>query len=132
MCEFPKAMSDRLRFGSLPDEKVLFLTDILPTAWQAVTNAQVTRGSTVAIYGAGPVGLLSAACARMLGAEQIFMVDHHPYRLRFAHQTYGVIPVNFDEVDAAEFIIQNTAGYRGVDAVIDAVGFEAKGSVLKP
>src|SRR5690606_41273028 len=59
------------------------------------------------------------------------MVDHHPYRLRFAHQTYGVIPVNFDEVDAAEFIIQNTAGYRGVDAVIDAVGFEAKGSMLE-
>ncbi|MDR8433804.1 glutathione-dependent formaldehyde dehydrogenase, partial [Acinetobacter baumannii] len=58
-------------------------------------------------------------------------VDHHPYRLRFAHQTYGVIPVNFDEVDAAEFIIQNTTGYRGVDAVIDAVGFEAKGSMLE-
>src|SRR5690606_5179717 len=51
--------------------------------------------------------------------------------LRFAHQTYGVIPVNFDEVDAAEFIIQNTTGYRGVDAVIDAVGFEAKGSMLE-
>src|SRR5690606_41467988 len=67
----------------------------------------------------------------MLGAEQIFMVDHHPYRLRFAHQTYGAIPVNFDDVDAAEFIIQNTAGYRGVDAVIDAVGFEAKGSMLE-
>ena len=117
--------------GSLPDEKVLFLTDILPTAWQAVNNAQVGRGSSVAIYGAGPVGLLAAACARMLGAEQIFMVDHHPYRLRFAHQTYGVIPVNFDEVDAAEFIIQNTTGYRGVDAVIDAVGFEAKGSMLE-
>ncbi|MDR8383192.1 glutathione-dependent formaldehyde dehydrogenase, partial [Acinetobacter baumannii] len=62
--------------GSLPDEKVLFLTDILPTAWQAVNNAQVGRGSSVAIYGAGPVGLLAAACARMLGAEQIFMVDH--------------------------------------------------------
>ena len=96
-----------------------------------MTNAQVTRGSSVAIYGAGPVGLLSAACARMLGAEQIFMVDHHPYRLRFAHQTYGAIPVNFDEVDAAEYIIQNTAGHRGVDAVIDAIGFEAKGSLLE-
>ncbi|MEJ8510435.1 alcohol dehydrogenase catalytic domain-containing protein, partial [Acinetobacter baumannii] len=65
--------------GSLSDEKVLFLTDILPTAWQAVTNAQVKRGSTVAIYGAGPVGLLSAACAKMLGAEKIFMVDHNEY-----------------------------------------------------
>ncbi|PKG88032.1 glutathione-dependent formaldehyde dehydrogenase, partial [Psychrobacter sp. Sarcosine-02u-2] len=59
--------------GSLSDEKVLFLSDILPTAWQAVTNANITKGSTVAIYGAGPVGLLSAACAKMLGAEQIFV-----------------------------------------------------------
>lgn len=117
--------------GSLPDEKVLFLTDILPTAWQAVSNAQVKAGSSVAVYGAGPVGLLSVACAKMLGAEQIFIVDHHDYRLDFAHHTYGAIPVNFDHVDAAEFIISRTAGYRGVDAVIDAVGFEAKGSVIE-
>ncbi len=117
--------------GSLSDEKVLFLTDILPTAWQAVNNAQVKRGSTVAIYGAGPVGLLSAACAKMLGAEKIFMVDHNEYRLNYAAATYDAIPVNFDEVDAAEFIIQNTDNYRGVDAVIDAIGFEAKGSVIE-
>ncbi|MGA5989389.1 glutathione-dependent formaldehyde dehydrogenase, partial [Escherichia coli] len=77
------------------------LTDILPTAWQAVTNAKIGKGSSVAIYGAGPVGLLSAACARMLGAELIFMVDHHNYRLQYARDTYGAIPVNFDEVDAA-------------------------------
>lgn len=117
--------------GSLSDEKVLFLSDILPTAWQAVTNANIGKGSSVAIYGAGPVGLLSAACARMLGAEQIFMVDHNQYRLDYAVNTYGVIPVNFDEVDAAESIIEQTAGHRGVDAVIDAVGFEAKGSMIE-
>ena len=117
--------------GSLPDEKVLFLTDILPTAWQAVGNAQVKAGSSVAIYGAGPVGLLSVACAKMLGTEQIFIVDHYDYRLDFAHQHYGAIPVNFDHVDAAEFIISRTTGYRGVDAVIDAVGFEAKGSMIE-
>ncbi|WP_273779306.1 zinc-dependent alcohol dehydrogenase [Acinetobacter sp. GSS19] len=117
--------------GSLPDEKVLFLTDILPTAWQAVTNANVGKGSSVAIYGAGPVGLLSAACARMLGAEMIFMVDHNHYRLEFARNTYGAIPVNFDQVDAAEFIINHSPGHRGVDAVIDAIGFEAKGSVIE-
>lgn len=117
--------------GSLSDEKVLFLSDILPTAWQAVTNANIGKGSSVAIYGAGPVGLLSAACARMLGAEQIFMVDHNQYRLDYAVNTYGVIPVNFDEVDAAESIIEQTAGHRGVDAVIDAVGFEAKGSIIE-
>jgi threonine dehydrogenase-like Zn-dependent dehydrogenase len=117
--------------GSLSDEKVLFLTDILPTAWQAVTNANIGKGSSVAIYGAGPVGLLSAACAQMLGAEQIFMVDHNNYRLEYARNTYGAIPVNFDKVDAAEFIISNTAGQRGVDAVIDAIGFEAKGSMIE-
>lgn len=117
--------------GSLPDEKVLFLSDILPTAWQAVTNANVTKGSTLAIYGAGPVGLLSAACAKMLGAAQIFIVDHNDYRLQYAQDTYGAIPVNFDKVDAAEAIIEQTAGHRGVDAVIDAVGFEAKGSIVE-
>ncbi len=115
---------------AIPDEKVLFLSDILPTGYQAVLNAGVTNGSSVAIFGAGPVGQMAAACARMLGAEKIFMIDHHPYRLEFARSTYDVIPINFDEIDAAEVIIGNTA-LRGVDAVIDAVGFEAKGSSLE-
>jgi threonine dehydrogenase-like Zn-dependent dehydrogenase len=116
----------------LDDEQVLFLTDILPTGYQAAVNAGVGPGSRVAIYGAGPVGLMSAACARMLGAEQIFMVDHHDYRLDYARQTYGVIPINFDKVDdPASAIIEQTPGYRGVDAVIDAVGFEAKGSLTE-
>jgi threonine dehydrogenase-like Zn-dependent dehydrogenase len=116
----------------LDDEQVLFLTDILPTGYQAAVNAGVGPGSRVAIYGAGPVGLMSAACARMLGAEQIFMVDHHDYRLDYARQTYGVIPINFDKIDdPASAIIEQTPGYRGVDAVIDAVGFEAKGSLTE-
>ncbi|MDR8016106.1 zinc-dependent alcohol dehydrogenase [Ectopseudomonas guguanensis] len=116
----------------LDDEQVLFLTDILPTGYQAVVNAGVKPGSRVAIYGAGPVGLMSAACARMLGAEQIFMVDHHDYRLAYAQQTYGVIPINFDVIDdPASAIIEQTPGHRGVDAVIDAVGFEAKGSLTE-
>jgi threonine dehydrogenase-like Zn-dependent dehydrogenase len=115
---------------SLQNEQVLFLSDILPTGYQAVLNAGVTKGSSVAIFGAGPVGLMSAACARMLGAEQIFMIDHHPYRLEFARQTYNVQAINFDETDPAEIIMAGTA-YRGVDAVIDAVGFEAKGSTLE-
>lgn len=115
----------------LPDEKVLFLSDILPTGYQAVLNARVGAGSSVAIFGAGPVGLMAAACARLLGAERIFMVDHHPYRLAFARQAYGVEPINFDTIDdPAEFIVEQT-DFRGVDASIDAVGFEAKGSVLE-
>lgn len=115
---------------TLADEQVLFLSDILPTGFQAVVNADVGPGSSIAIFGAGPVGLMAAACARMLGVEKIFMVDHHSYRLEFARQTYDILPINFDEADPAEVIIENTA-FRGVDAVIDAVGFEAKGSVLE-
>ncbi|RMV80381.1 Glutathione-dependent formaldehyde dehydrogenase [Pseudomonas caricapapayae] len=129
----PKANVGPFRVpGTLADEKVLFLSDILPTAWQAVTNAGIGPGSSVAIYGAGPVGLMSAACAKMLGAEKIFMVDHHPYRLAYAQKTYGVIPINFDDDDdPADTIIRQTAGMRGVDGVVDAVGFEAKGSTTE-
>ncbi|MGA4634776.1 zinc-dependent alcohol dehydrogenase [Pseudomonas solani] len=129
----PKANTGPFRIpDELDDEKVLFLTDILPTGYQAVINAGIGQGSRVAIYGAGPVGLMAAACARMLGAEQIFMVDQHAYRLAYAQRTYGVIPLNFDEIDdPAEAIIEQTPGHRGVDAAIDAVGFEAKGSTTE-
>ncbi|ATH82216.1 glutathione-dependent formaldehyde dehydrogenase [Ectopseudomonas mendocina] len=129
----PKANAGPFKVpDELDDEQVLFLTDILPTGYQAAINAGIKPGSSVAIYGAGPVGLMSAACARMLGAEQIFMVDHHDYRLQYAQQTYGAVPINFDVVDdPAAAIIEQTAGHRGVDAVIDAVGFEAKGSLTE-
>ena len=117
---------------ALPDDKVLFLSDILPTAWQAVQNAGLDKGSSVAIFGAGPVGLLSAACARLVGAEEIFMIDHNNYQLEFARQRYGVTPINFDDIDdPAAWIIEHTKNHRGVDAVIDAVGFEAKGSLTE-
>lgn len=116
---------------ALSDEEVLFLSDILPTGYQAVMQAEVGPGRTVAIFGAGPVGLMAAACARMLGAQRIFMIDHHDYRLAFAQKTYGVEPINFDRVDdPAEWIVEQT-GFRGVDASIDAVGFEAKGSSVE-
>jgi threonine dehydrogenase-like Zn-dependent dehydrogenase len=126
----PKANVGPLKVpDSLSDEKVLFLSDILPTGYQAVTNAEIGEGSSLVVYGAGPVGLMTIACARLLGAEQIFVVDHHPYRLAFARERYGAIPINFDEVDdVAEAVIEQTNGHRGVDAAIDAIGFEAKGS----
>ena len=117
--------------GSLADEQVLFLSDILPTGYQAVLNAEVKAGSTIAIFGAGPVGLMAAATARMLGAERIFMIDHHQYRLDFAEQQYGTISINFDvDEDPAQIILDQTQ-QRGVDASIDAVGFEAKGSAVE-
>ena len=115
---------------TLSDEQVLFLSDILPTGYQAVLNTGVGKGGSLAIFGAGPVGQMAAASARMLGIEKIFMVDHHPFRLDFAKKTYDVIPVNFEECDAAEYILDNTS-HRGVDGVVDAVGFEAKGSTVE-
>lgn len=115
----------------LGDDQVLFLSDILPTGYQAAVNAKLGPGSSVAIFGAGPVGLMSALAARFLGAGQIFMVDESEYRLAFAEATYGVIPVNFARhEDPAEVILLATHD-RGVDATIDAVGFEAKGSALE-
>jgi threonine dehydrogenase-like Zn-dependent dehydrogenase len=111
----------------IADEKVLFLSDILPTGWQAVVNAEVAPGSTLAIFGAGPVGLMAAASAKLAGAERIWMIDHHDYRLEFARRTYGVETINFDrDDDPASILIDATQG-RGVDAV----GFEAKGSTTE-
>jgi threonine dehydrogenase-like Zn-dependent dehydrogenase len=126
----PKANVGPFRVPThLDDEQVLFLSDILPTGYMAVKNAEVGEGATVAIYGAGPVGLMAAECARAAGAATIYLVDHHPYRLEFAAATYGVVPIDFDQVeDPAEEIIRRT-DHRGADAVIDAVGFEAKGSL---
>lgn len=128
----PKANVGPIKISdALSDEQVLFLSDILPTGYQAAVNAQLGPGSSVAIFGAGPVGLMAALSARFLGAEKIFMIDHHAYRLRFAAETYGVIPINFDEdEDPAETILNATQNH-GVDACIDAVGFEAKGSALE-
>lgn len=116
---------------ALTDAQVLFLSDILPTGYQAVVNAEVAPGSSLAIFGAGPVGLMAAACARLKGAERIFMVDHHDDRLRFATDTYGVEPINFDKVDDPARAIIEATQFRGVDASIDAVGFEAKGSTVE-
>jgi threonine dehydrogenase-like Zn-dependent dehydrogenase len=115
----------------LPDEKVLFLSDILPAGYQAALSAGIEPGSTVAIFGAGPLGCMAAACARLLGAERIFMIDHHLHRLKFAEDAYGAEPVNFDKIpNPSEFIIEKTR-FRGVDASIDAIGFEARGSIVE-
>lgn len=128
----PKANVGPLKLPEgVEDEQVLFLSDILPTGYQAVLNAAVGPGSTLAIFGAGPVGLMCAASARLLGVERIFMVDHHDYRLAFAKETFGVETINFDRDDDPAQMIVDATHHRGVDASIDAVGFEAKGSTVE-
>jgi threonine dehydrogenase-like Zn-dependent dehydrogenase len=109
----------------IDDDKVLFLSDILPTGWMAAENARIEPGDTVAIWGAGPVGLFAAQSALVMGAEQVISIDHHPHRLELA-ESLGAKIINYEETHVGEALMEMTAGL-GPDAVIDAVGLDAHG-----
>lgn len=114
----------------LTDEQVLFLSDILPTGYMAAENGGIQRGDTVAIWGAGPVGLLTASSAWLLGAERVIVIDRVPERLRLAATRARAETVNYeDNPDVVEQLKVMTGG-RGPDVCIDAVGLEAHG--VKP
>lgn len=114
----------------LDDDQVLFLTDILPTAYWGVENGGVKAGDTVAILGCGPVGLLAQKCAALKGADRIIAVDYVDYRLEHARKTNGVEIINFEQKDSAgEYIKEITHG--GADVVIDCVGMDGKMSVIE-
>ncbi len=99
------------------------LADIFPTGYHGSEMAQVRPGDTVAVYGAGPVGLMAAYSCLLRGAAQVFSVDRVPNRLHLAERI-GAIPVNYDDVDAVEYIVDQTDG-DGTDKGIDAVGYQA-------
>ncbi|MFC4852148.1 zinc-dependent alcohol dehydrogenase [Actinophytocola glycyrrhizae] len=110
-----------------PDERFVYLSDVVPTAWQAVKYADVPDGGSVAVFGLGPIGQMACRIARHLGAGQVIGVDLVPERLALAAR-YGVVTVDLtDTGDTAAALRDLTAG-RGPDAVIDAVGMEAHGS----
>lgn len=112
----------------IPDEKVLFLSDILPTAYMAAENCNIKRGDTVAVWGAGPVGQLSIRCAFMLGAERVIAIDHFDERLKLAASA-GAKTINFEDVkDGILDEINFRTGGVGPDSCLDAVGLEAHGS----
>jgi threonine dehydrogenase-like Zn-dependent dehydrogenase len=110
----------------LTDEQVLFLSDIFPTGYMGADFCDISGGETVAVFGAGPVGLFAVASAVMLGAEQVIAIDQYDYRLEMARNRAGATDVvNFSEdADIVEQLKVLTGG-RGPDAVIDAVGMEA-------
>jgi threonine dehydrogenase-like Zn-dependent dehydrogenase len=110
-----------------PDERFLFLSDILPTAWQAVAFADLPADGTLAVLGLGPVGQFAARIGRHLGAARVIGVDSVPERLDMARR-HGIETLDTREVDnVAEALIELTSG-RGPDGVIDAVGMEAHDS----
>ncbi|OLR93376.1 zinc-dependent alcohol dehydrogenase [Actinokineospora bangkokensis] len=112
-----------------PDEQFLFLSDILPTAWQAVRYADVPPGGSVAVLGLGPVGQFAVRIAKHLGAGRVIGVDRVPERLALAAR-YGAETVNLDEVDDVAATLIDLVDGRGPDATIDAVGMEAHGGRL--
>ncbi|MCU1429282.1 MAG: threonine dehydrogenase and related Zn-dependent dehydrogenase [Actinomycetia bacterium] len=110
-----------------PDDRFVYLSDVLPTAWQAVEYAAVPKGGSLLVLGLGPIGDMSARVARVRGIEKVIGVDIVPERLDRARQR-GVHALNFEEEkrDLVEHIRSLTNG-RGPDSVIDAVGMEAHG-----
>ncbi|RSV40628.1 glutathione-dependent formaldehyde dehydrogenase [Sphingomonas sp. ABOLE] len=109
----------------IEDDKVLFLSDILPTGWMAAENAEIEPGDTVAVWGCGPVGLFAVQSAFLMGAERVIAIDHFPRRLELARR-FGAETINFEETDTAAALFEMTGGI-GPDAVIDSVGLEAHG-----
>jgi threonine dehydrogenase-like Zn-dependent dehydrogenase len=108
----------------MPDEQVVFLSDIFPTGYMAAENAEIEKGDTVAVWGCGPVGQFVIQSAWMLGAGRVIAIDRLPERLRMAEKYGRAETVNFDEVTVYDKLMEMTKG-RGPDRVIDAVGCEA-------
>jgi threonine dehydrogenase-like Zn-dependent dehydrogenase len=113
-----------------PDERFLYLSDVLPTAWQAVKYADVPEGGTLVVYGLGPIGQMSVRVAKHLGIERVIGIDLVPERIDLARR-YGAEIVEWsNDTDPALEILDLTGG-RGADSVIDAVGTEAHGAPIQ-
>lgn len=122
-------------FGPIPvptggrDERFLLLSDVLPTGFQAVEYAEVAPGSTVAVFGLGPIGLMACRFALRRGAGRVLGLDRVPERLAMADR-WGVETIDTAAVDHPHDVILDLTAGEGCDHVIDAVGMEASGSPL--
>jgi len=117
--------------SDLPDEKVLFLSDIFPTGFMAAENAQIQENDIVAVWGCGPVGQFSIASAFMLGAARVIAIDRFPERLELA-RSIGAVTVDYSEEDVSVLTaLKDLTGGVGPDSCIDAVGLEAHSAQLQ-
>ncbi|HYP76726.1 MAG TPA: zinc-dependent alcohol dehydrogenase [Polyangiaceae bacterium] len=113
--------------SDLPDEKVLFLSDIFPTGYMAAENADIEAGDTVAIWGCGPVGQFCIQSAWMFGAGRVIAIDRVEERLALARTAGKAETIDFSKQNVYE-TLQELTGGRGPDRCIDAVGAEAHGT----
>jgi threonine dehydrogenase-like Zn-dependent dehydrogenase len=109
------------------DERFLYLSDILPTAWQGVVYADVPDGGCLGILGAGPVGQLAVTSAVQQGIERVIVVDLVPERLERARQ-HGAESVDLTTVDDVADALRDLTDGRGPDSILEAVGMEAHGN----
>ena len=114
--------------SDIADEKVLFLTDIFPTGYQAAAQCGIRPGDTVAVFGCGPVGQFAMQSAYLLGAERVIAIDRFPDRLAMARDLSKAETVNYEEVDSVAETLKEMTGGEGPNHVIDAVGLEAHGT----
>jgi threonine dehydrogenase-like Zn-dependent dehydrogenase len=112
-----------------PDERFVYLSDVMPTAWQAIAYADVPKGGSLAVLGLGPIGDMCCRIARHQGVERVIGVDIVPERLERV-RARGVEVLNLEHVDDIGDAIRELTGGRGPDSVIDAVGMEAHGAGL--
>jgi threonine dehydrogenase-like Zn-dependent dehydrogenase len=113
----------------LPDEKLVFLSDIFPTGYMGAVNCDIEPGDTVAIWGCGPVGQFAIRSAFMLGAERVIAIDRFQYRLQMAEDG-GAETINYEEVEDLVQTLKDMTGNVGPDSCMDAVGMEAHGHGL--
>jgi threonine dehydrogenase-like Zn-dependent dehydrogenase len=111
--------------NDLPDESVLFLSDIFPTGYMGADMCNIKGGDIVAVWGAGPVGQFAIASAFLLGAERVIAIDQYDYRLEMAREKCGAETINFQESEDVVEELKEMTGGRGPDACIEAVGMEA-------
>jgi threonine dehydrogenase-like Zn-dependent dehydrogenase len=109
------------------DERFVYLSDVLPTSWQAVEYAAVPDGGTVAVFGLGPIGQMSSRIALHRGASQVFGIDFVPERLALAER-HGVTPIDIGQDGDVDERLRELTDGRGPDCVIEAVGMEAHGA----
>lgn len=110
--------------GDVTDEQALFLSDAVPTGFMGADFCDVSGGDTVAVWGAGGVGLMAARSALLLGAERAIVIDRYPERLALARDGFGLETIDYSSVDSVQEMLREMTGGRGPDACIDAVGME--------
>ncbi|NGP09218.1 glutathione-dependent formaldehyde dehydrogenase [Rhodococcus sp. 14C212] len=113
----------------ITDEQALFLSDAVPTGYMGADFCDISPGDTVAVWGAGGVGLMAAVSARILGAERVIVVDRLGERLDLAARL-GLETIDYSAEDSVQEALRESTGGRGPDACIEAVGMEAHGTGL--